>query len=240
MLDNCSSHGRGMQEELKNIQLIFLPANTTSLIQPMDQGIIQNWKCHYKSELNRRMVAALDANPTLTALDSAKAFSLLNAIYLAHESWEKVKQETIINCFAKGGFLQRDSNEAAVARDEENTVRDEDDILADVEIPDNMGHEQFLELVNMDKDLDVFGEMSNANLLQAARGDKEEKDDDDDDEAEPPQTMKEKHKMVEMLRRFIQENALGNPTFRDIEREVCLQAMEKKKQKKIDQFFKKK
>ncbi len=34
----------------------------------------------------------------------------------------------------------------------------------------------------MDKDLDVFVEMSNANLLQAAQGDKE----DDDDESEPP------------------------------------------------------
>ncbi len=61
-----------------------------------------------------------------------------------------------------------------------------------------MVHEQFLQLMNMDKDLDVFVEMFNANLLQAAQGDKEEKDD-DDDKSEPPQTMKEKHKMVEML-----------------------------------------
>ena len=46
--------------------------------------------------------------------------------------------------FAKGGFVHRDSNEAAAARDEENTLRDEDDILADVQIPDNMVHEQLV------------------------------------------------------------------------------------------------
>ena len=39
-VDNCTAHPH--VSTLKNIQLEFLPPNTTSLIQPMDQGIIKN------------------------------------------------------------------------------------------------------------------------------------------------------------------------------------------------------
>lgn len=36
---------------LKNITLNFLPPNTTSLLQPMDQGIINNLKIKYRQRL---------------------------------------------------------------------------------------------------------------------------------------------------------------------------------------------
>jgi len=40
-VDNCSAHP---EIELSNIKLQFLPENTTSLIQPLDQGIIKSFK----------------------------------------------------------------------------------------------------------------------------------------------------------------------------------------------------
>ncbi|GFV11047.1 tigger transposable element-derived protein 1 [Trichonephila clavipes] len=39
--DNAASHP---QLEHPNVQLVFLPPNTTRLIQPLDQGIIANLK----------------------------------------------------------------------------------------------------------------------------------------------------------------------------------------------------
>ena len=42
LVDNCTAHPH--VSTLKNIQLEFLPPNATSLIQPMDQGIIKNLK----------------------------------------------------------------------------------------------------------------------------------------------------------------------------------------------------
>ncbi|XP_063436430.1 tigger transposable element-derived protein 4-like [Mytilus trossulus] len=33
---------------LKSIKLVFLPPNTTSVTQPMDQGVIRNLKLHYR------------------------------------------------------------------------------------------------------------------------------------------------------------------------------------------------
>ncbi|GFU95024.1 tigger transposable element-derived protein 1 [Trichonephila clavipes] len=44
IVDNAASH---LQLEHPNVQLVFLPPNTTSLIQPLDQGIIATFKKYY-------------------------------------------------------------------------------------------------------------------------------------------------------------------------------------------------
>lgn len=44
LVDNASSHKLEEGEELSNIRLYFLPPNTTSHLQPIDQGIIRSFK----------------------------------------------------------------------------------------------------------------------------------------------------------------------------------------------------
>ncbi|XP_059281701.1 uncharacterized protein LOC132035439 [Lycium ferocissimum] len=48
VVDNCPAHPRNM-EGLQNVQLLFLPPNMTSKIQPCDAGIIRAFKMHYRN-----------------------------------------------------------------------------------------------------------------------------------------------------------------------------------------------
>ena len=58
-LDNCGSHPH---MELENVKVVFLPPNTTSKLQPMDAGIIQNLKMVYRKKLLRHIIFLVDAD----------------------------------------------------------------------------------------------------------------------------------------------------------------------------------
>lgn len=52
-IDNCAAHGHidEMQSRLKAVYLAYFPPNTTSHLQPLDQGIIQSLKVHYRANM---------------------------------------------------------------------------------------------------------------------------------------------------------------------------------------------
>jgi hypothetical protein len=56
LLDNFSGHELGVQkvgglDGLENVKIRWLPPNTTSHWQPLDQGIIASFKLHYRRQL---------------------------------------------------------------------------------------------------------------------------------------------------------------------------------------------
>ena len=47
IVDNCTAHPEiGVS---KSIDILFLPPNTTSILQPMDQGVIHSVKTKYRT-----------------------------------------------------------------------------------------------------------------------------------------------------------------------------------------------
>ena len=97
-LDNAPVHPPDVQ--LDNIKLKFFPPNTTSRIQPMDQGIIRAFKAHYRRYLVKHIIANIStavtaADVTVTALD---------AVYWIDSAWEAVTAATIQKVFRLAGF----------------------------------------------------------------------------------------------------------------------------------------
>ena len=58
LIDNCPVHPS--VPDLTNVQLVFLPPNTTSVLQPVDQGVIRSLKAYYRGRVVRRLCRALD------------------------------------------------------------------------------------------------------------------------------------------------------------------------------------
>lgn len=97
LLDNCPSHPHNVR--LQNVKLLYLPPNATSVCQPLDQGIIQNFKLKYRGAVLRQIVNQLETN-------DAWKIDVLDAILLIRRAWDSVTASCITNCFRKSGFMQ--------------------------------------------------------------------------------------------------------------------------------------
>ncbi|KRZ00495.1 Tigger transposable element-derived protein 6 [Trichinella zimbabwensis] len=77
LVDNCTAHYTNYP--LSNISVHFFPPNTTSVVQPMDLGIIRCFKSHYRRNLILFILAS--------ASNDFGAVSLLQAIRLMYQQW---------------------------------------------------------------------------------------------------------------------------------------------------------
>ena len=169
LMDNAGCHPDNLTDKYSNIKIVFLPPNTTSVIQPLDLGIIKNFKVHYRRLLLLHVLAKIDEPDISSAHDVTKSVTLLNAIRWVSQAWERVKSDTIKKCFRIAGVLNSDYNVVSrIGNDNEDPFADIDDdsdqdlsqltrLISQVQTNDACTVEEF---VGVDKDLytchDVF------------------------------------------------------------------------------------
>jgi hypothetical protein len=85
LLDNASPHVAGLKTTPPpgHIRVVFFPANATSIYQPLDQGIIQNLKHHYRKKWMRWMIAILDRG-----LDPHVRMNLSYTLFWVNQAWK--------------------------------------------------------------------------------------------------------------------------------------------------------
>ena len=95
IIDNCPSHPT--IPDLTNIQVIFLPKNTTSVLQPMDCGVIRMLKAYYRRRLVESHLIAFDSK-------SEMQLDLLVALRFLKASGDEISATHIHNTFRHCGF----------------------------------------------------------------------------------------------------------------------------------------
>lgn len=121
-LDNASSHSHELR--LSHVQLKFLPANTTSVLQPLDQGIIRAFKARYRKLMIKSLLSKIEQ--TESASELCKEISILDAIYWISKAWNDTKDSTIVKCFRLAGFSTDNNNDVPDETEDEDD--EEDDI----------------------------------------------------------------------------------------------------------------
>ena len=77
-LDNAPCQPPDLEGKFSNIKVCFLPKNTTSRLQPLDAGIIQNFKVKYRKLLLKFVISRI--NDKKTATEMVKEVDILKAI----------------------------------------------------------------------------------------------------------------------------------------------------------------
>ena len=121
-LENFSGHNRKDKTDhnYSNIKIHFYPPNCTSMIQPMDQGIIKTEKVNYKKNVVRRKLDSIEYRYEMEPI------TILDAIEYTDKAWREIKQSTIANCFRKAGYKlanQEESSEEII-----QMLKEDDDV----------------------------------------------------------------------------------------------------------------
>ena len=120
LMDNVSSHSPTFCESFSNVKVVFLPVNTTSRLQPLDAGIIKNFKVHYRKQLliDKHVLTKVNAEgANENASTICKSVDVLLAIRWIKQAWENVTISTIKNCFRRCGAIPQDIDQETATSD---------------------------------------------------------------------------------------------------------------------------
>jgi hypothetical protein len=68
-----------------NIEITFFPANTTSILQPMDPNVVKSLKGLYRMKILMKIIES----------DSNASINMLNVVNFLNKAWKEVTAETL-------------------------------------------------------------------------------------------------------------------------------------------------
>jgi hypothetical protein len=205
LIDNCPAHTDGSHLGLKNLQVIYLPPNTTSHIQPCDAGIIHNFKVNYQNTLVSKWIKDLDEG------NDVKKINIKQAIDIVGEAWDNVKEETIKNCWKKTEILPPSRTIEIADEPTSNDILEE---LVDGLRKVNINHTNNLimsaeDFVNIDSGV-ITTELPTdedivEDILVSEGVHVEEEDVSEESEEEPVISIEEGRKVLENAKKFLEQ-----------------------------------
>ncbi|XP_050339478.1 tigger transposable element-derived protein 6-like [Bactrocera neohumeralis] len=178
LIDNCSAHPN--VTDLKSITLAFLPPNTTSVLQPTDQGIIRSLKTNFRKNLVLKMFNCLEANENNSSTKNNGARS------------------------NSDGFIE--SHDGLPIQISEHEFDEEDDIPLSL-WSRNLNSDSLTAPEMWEDYVDVYSATTDENIVQNISAKKQlESDGEEEVEEEPLPTAEEALKAAELLSRFVHSN----------------------------------
>ncbi|XP_064093599.1 tigger transposable element-derived protein 1-like isoform X2 [Macrobrachium nipponense] len=100
VLGIAPSHQPKREALSDNVRILFLPPNTTSLLQPFDQGIIKTFKSYYLRIVVKCLVEEVERRK-ISVYDCWKAFIIYAAIGFIKSAWEEIPRRFLNGVWKK-------------------------------------------------------------------------------------------------------------------------------------------
>ena len=158
-LDNFAGHQCGYHDAeslLTHVKVKWLPANCTSIVQPVDQGIGCALKIRYRKYLHEHMGTML-----MMDKDPIDGIDVLRACVWISRAWNTLhNSNTVIRCFEKAGFMQHDPENPIHNPTEDETIQIPYEELALMQEENEMANPSEYVDVNvlMNEELEAFRE----------------------------------------------------------------------------------
>ncbi|XP_058028028.1 tigger transposable element-derived protein 1-like isoform X3 [Ahaetulla prasina] len=165
LLDDAPGHPPHLGNLHPHVKVVYLPKNTTPLLQPMDQGAIATFKAHYLRATLAKATAAMEKEE-ITLRDFWKRYNILHCVQNIGAAWQDVTTECMQEIWKKclkrfavmvenwEGFDQKESLQVisqdivtlAKSLDLDIDARDVEDLIAYTE--GELANEELIQLQN--------------------------------------------------------------------------------------------
>ncbi|XP_046976413.1 tigger transposable element-derived protein 6-like [Vanessa cardui] len=156
-IDNCAAHTD--LPTLANVKVMFLPANTTSKLQSLDQGIIHTFKRFYRREVVKHILTSLEEN-------SSPDINVLLAMKFARKAWYLVSDVTVKNYFKKAGFWKSTDEQGLQEENDAEIGPSNEEWTKLVSHGSNMLMPSFDDFVQIDDDVTTTGELTDDDIVK--------------------------------------------------------------------------
>ena len=245
LMDNCPAHPpeNELMSDDGRIRCIFLPKNTTSIIQPMDQGIIYAAKRIYRRNFLTEVMVVSEPEDSdeedtrgQRTLEKVASYNLRNAIYNWAEAWKALKPSTLANAWKKllgnGGATQQDFG----------GFEDDDIHRLFVRAGENVQQEAINEWLQEDEGDPGHQLMTMDEIVEEVVNPVEEEEQDPDESLPPKHKLSAVRSACDVILEHM--DSVYNPQMfryygavRELRKVVCQQQMSGGKQTKISTFF---
>lgn len=234
LIDRCPAHPPDIPG-LRNLTIQFLPANCTSKLQPLDQGIIRSVKAYYRKSFIRKLLLKNSADSM-----ELRKFTILEAMHMITSAWKEVSSSTIKNCFRVAGIHHEELgvetsdieiNEDDITPEEWRSLIEDED----VSIEDFYNCDEFLLTTDYRNVEQIYEDKVNENAVSDEEGEVE----DTENETLPP-SYTDATSALDVLRRYIISSNMEDNTFNILENleERIMKTRPKMKQSTLLDFFK--
>jgi len=102
-IDNAGCHPPNLNNLLDYVEVKYLPANTTALIQPMDQGVIHVFKVNYLDIYYNKMIDYVlqHGNDDDPMKHFPSIYTMKDVLIDIGHAWDRVEEQHIHKCFEK-------------------------------------------------------------------------------------------------------------------------------------------
>jgi hypothetical protein len=80
LIDNAPGHPENLMFDHPNVEILLLPPNTTSLLQPLDQDVIAAFKTYYVMKTFTGLLNEMEEESSLTASQSWKNYNIADCL----------------------------------------------------------------------------------------------------------------------------------------------------------------
>ncbi|XP_053556272.1 jerky protein homolog [Bombina bombina] len=222
LLDNCRAHPHESKlvSDCGNIFASYLPPNVTSLIQPMDQGVIRNFKCHYKNDFMMKML-----NKDVDSIEFQRSFTIKDAVLSLVTAWNTVKPVTLLRAWRKlwpnvmHGELECEENEDLEGFLVEQRASEVNELMQSVKLAqeDNplckLNEEDLEEWICIEDDVEIAATFTDQEIIDSITNPDQteehtsEKSDEEDDRLETEKvSWATAEKCMETIVKFVEQN----------------------------------